>query len=74
MGNGSYSVSTMNLFSDNECRITDLIYTSRKEREEHFLNICLHENIMNIAGRINIFSSEFQRKQFGYDTTYHQLM
>ena len=41
MGNGSYSVSSMNLFSDNECKITDLIYTSRKEREEHFLNICL---------------------------------
>lgn len=74
MGNSFYCVFTMSLFSDNECKITDLIYASRKEREKHFLNICLHGNIMSIAGRINIFSSEFQRKQFGYDTTYHQLM
>lgn len=71
MGKVSYCIFTMSLFSDNECKIPDLIYTSRKEMEEHYLNICLHGNIMNIAWRINIFSSEFQRKQFGYNTTYH---
>ena len=34
MGNISYCLSTVSLFSDNECEITDLIYTNRKEREK----------------------------------------